>query len=340
LFLIRKTNINWLSIMVKNSSKSALDLGRETILMEAAVLVAVADALAATTDFESAVAAMAACRGRIVVTGVGKSAIIAQKMVATFNSTGTPALFLHAADAVHGDLGMVLTDDLVVCLSRSGATPEIQLLVPFLKKSGNTLVAVTAERDAYLARQADFLLFTPVDQEADPNNLAPTSSTTAQMAVGDALAVCLMARRGFSPNDFARVHPGGALGRQLNLRVGDLAERHDKPRVGPDATLPEVILEMTSKRLGATAVTNAQDEILGIITDGDLRRMLAATGMPAGVCAKDIMGTAPKTMEAGALAVEALALMRQHAITQVLAVAAGKYAGMVHLHDLLREGLV
>jgi arabinose-5-phosphate isomerase len=317
-----------------------LSIARQTIRIEAEALLALAESLDDTTDFQRCVEAIAASPGRLVLTGIGKSAIVAQKITATLNSTGTPALFLHAADAIHGDLGMIRQHDLVLCISKSGETAEIKVLVPLVKNFGNPVIAMTANRQSSLARQADYVLWTPVEQEADPNNLAPTASTTAQMALGDALAVALLAHKGFSPGDFAKFHPGGALGKQLYLRVRDLYTLHERPAIRPDATLNEVILEISSKRLGAAAVLDENEQLMGIITDGDLRRMLQLGGDFSTVHARDILSPQPKTIAPDALAVDALALMRQHSISQLVVLEAGKYLGMVHLHDLVREGLV
>jgi arabinose-5-phosphate isomerase len=317
-----------------------LEIARQTIQIEADALRALADSLGESTDFQRAVEAIAASHGRLVLTGIGKSAIVAQKIVATLNSTGTPALFLHAADAIHGDLGMIQPHDLVLCLSKSGETPEIKLLVPLLKNFGNPLLAMTANRQSTLARQADYLLWTPIEQEADPNNLAPTASTTSQMALGDALAVALLAQRGFSPEDFGKFHPGGALGKQLYLRVRDLYTLHERPAVHTEASLHDIILEISSKRLGATAVLDEAGRLLGIITDGDLRRMLQRTEGFADVSARDILSPTPKCIGPDALAVDALALMRQYAINQLVVLENDRYLGIVHLHDLVREGLV
>jgi arabinose-5-phosphate isomerase len=320
---------------------SILDIARRTIQLEAEALVALAESLDDSPDFQRLVEDVAASPiSRLVVTGIGKSAIVAQKIVATLNSTGTPALFLHAADAIHGDLGMVQPADFVICLSKSGETPEIKVLAPLVKNFGNPLVAITANKKSSLARQADYLLYTPIEQEADPNNLAPTTSTTSQMALGDALAVALLSRKGFGTQDFAKFHPGGALGKQLYLRVQDLYPLHERPVVGPDATLTEVIVEISSKRLGATAVISPNDELLGVITDGDLRRMLQRGGDFGAVKASEILSPAPKSVSPDTLAVNALALMRQHSISQLLVVDNGRFLGIVHLHDLLREGLV
>lgn len=278
--------------------------------------------------------------GRVVVTGIGKSAVIAQKMVATLNSTGTPALFMHAADAIHGDLGMIQPDDIVFILSKSGSSPEIKVLVPFIKNFGNPVVAVCGSSESYLATHADYFINTTVEKEACPNNLAPTTSTTAQMVMGDALAVCLLSMKGFSAEDFARFHPGGALGKRLYLRVGDLARQNQAPLVAPDASVREVIYEISSKRLGATAVVDATGDLLGVVTDGDIRRMLEKHENPAGLTARDILTSSPKTIDAKELAVEALELIRKHNISQVVVTDSGKYTGFVHLHDMVREGLI
>lgn len=317
-----------------------LAVAQQTVLREAEALQALAASLAENTDFRDCLQTLTTCSGRIVLTGIGKSAIVAQKIVATLNSTGTPALFLHAADAIHGDLGMIQPSDMVICLSKSGETSEIKVLVPLLKNFGNPLIAMTANRSSTLARQADHVLWTPVEQEADPNNLAPTTSTIAQMAMGDALAIALLTHRGFSASDFAKFHPGGALGKQLYLRVRDLYAQHQRPVVALDTPLQEVILEISSKRLGATAVLDEKDQLAGIITDGDLRRMIQSGKNFTQYKASDILTKTPKTIAPEAMAVDALALMRQHAITQLLVLDKGAYVGIVHLHDLIREGLL
>ncbi len=324
--------------MVENDNIIAL--ARQTIRMEAEALTALADQLDETPDFEQCVRAIVRSAGRLVITGIGKSAIVAQKIAATLNSTGQPALFLHAADAIHGDLGMIRPEDLVLCLSKSGETPEIRVLLPLLRNFGNPIIAMTANRQSTLAQAAHYLLWTPVGQEADPNNLAPTTSTTAQMALGDALAVALLSLRGFTSADFAKFHPGGALGKQLYLRVRDLYPSHARPVVASDATLQEVILEISSKRLGMAAVLDNAGALVGVVTDGDLRRMLQKETDLLSVRARDIMTPNPKTIAPEALAVDALALMRQHSITQLLVADASGYLGVVHLHDLVREGLV
>lgn len=327
--------------MLPEKASDLIAIAQQTIRIEAAALLALADALDDTPDFETCVKSIAASPGRLVLTGIGKSAIVAQKIVATLNSTGTPALFLHAADAIHGDLGMIGPHDHVLCLSKSGETEEIKVLIPLLKTFGNPLIAMTANRQSTLGRQADYLLWTPIAQEADPHNLAPTASTTAQMALGDALAITLLSYKGFSTQDFARFHPGGALGKQLYLRVRDLYPLHGRPAVGPEATLHEVILEISSKRLGATAVLETDGHLLGIVTDGDLRRMLEREAVDYGALhAHDLLTPAPKCIAPNALAVDALALLRQYAINQLVVLEEGRYLGMIHLHDLVREGLL
>ncbi len=277
--------------------------------------------------------------GRLVITGIGKSANIAQKLVATFNSTGQPALFMHAADALHGDLGSVQKNDVVMCISKSGNTSEIKALLPLLKGMGNDLVAMTGNIDSFLAKQSDYLLNTSVDKEACPNNLAPTSSTTAQLVMGDALAVCLLECRNFSDVDFARFHPGGALGQRLFLKVSDLSAQNQSPQVSVDADVKSVIVEISQKRLGATAVLQG-DVIKGIITDGDIRRMLEAGGDFMNLQAKDIMCENPKQIQADELASVALEIMEEHKITQLLVMEATSYIGIVHLHDILKEGII
>ena len=278
-------------------------------------------------------------KGTIVFSGIGKSAIIAQKIAATMNSTGTSAVFMHAADAIHGDLGVIRENDLVVILSKSGETPEIKVLVPLIKLRGNTIVAMVGNRNSTLARQADYVLDVTVDSEGIPGNLAPTSSTTAQLVMGDALAVSLMRCRGFSADDFAKLHPGGALGKQLYLRVKDLYLNNEKPEVGPDDSLAQVIIEMTKKRLGAAVVVD-QDRIAGIITDGDLRRMLLKHPDIEHVKASDIMTPDPKTIDEDDLVADALHKMRYNSITQLPVLKAGRYAGVIHLHDILKEGVL
>lgn len=292
-------------------------------------------------DFEKAVKAIYETKGRVVISGIGKSALIAQKLVATLNSTGTPAVFLHAADAIHGDLGMVQQEDVVMIISKSGESPEIKVLVPLVRNFGNTLIAMVGSIGSFLARQANIILNTTVSQEACPNNLAPTSSTTAQLVMGDAIAVSLMELRGFTPEDFARFHPGGTLGKKLYLRVSDLYVNNEKPQVSLSASLKEVIVEISKKRLGTTAVIDEKNRLLGIITDGDLRRMLEKNIPLDSVTAKEIMTLNPKTIVADALAVEALDRLRKFDINQLVVVAEDSvYLGFIHLHDLIREGLI
>ena len=298
--------------------------------------------LAAQLDenFEKAIDCLSNCKGRIVISGIGKSAIIAQKIVATLNSTGSPAIFLHAADAIHGDLGMVQQDDVVVIISKSGESPEIKILLPLIKNFGNCLIAITGNLESYLAKKSDFVLNTTVEQEACPNNLAPTTSTTAQMVMGDVIAVCLMEKRGFNAEGFAKFHPGGALGKKLYLRVSDLYLDHEKPEVKTEASVKEVIMEMTRKRLGATAVTGSDGKLVGIITDGDLRRMLEKSDSIQHITARDIMTQNPKTISPDEMAVNALDLMRKNSITQLVVAEGEAYLGILHLHDLVKEGLI
>ncbi|MBK7213433.1 MAG: KpsF/GutQ family sugar-phosphate isomerase [Bacteroidales bacterium] len=277
--------------------------------------------------------------GRVIVTGIGKSANIASKIVSTLNSTGTPSSFMHAADAVHGDLGMIRNEDIIICLSKSGNTPEIKVLIPLLKLQGNTLVAMVGNTDSYLAKQADIILNTSVEREACPNNLAPTSSTTAQLVMGDALAVALLECRGFTSGDFARYHPGGALGKRLYLRVSDVYKNNERPEVSLDDDIRTVILEISSKRLGVTAVTS-NGMLEGIITDGDLRRMLHTHSTIDGIKASSIMSHSPRTIDPEALVSDALDLMRSNNITQLLVTQQNQYMGVIHLHDILREGII
>lgn len=291
--------------------------------------------------FEGCINAILAIRGRVVVTGIGKSAHIANKMVATLNSTGTPAMFMHAADAIHGDLGMIQREDFVICISKSGNTPEIKVLVPLLKRKGVQLAALVANTGSYLAEQADFVLNAGVEREACPNNLAPTTSTTAALALGDALAICLLESRDFSSDDFANLHPGGSLGKRLYLKVEDIYRNNAAPAVRESTNLKEIIIEISSKRLGATAVLKDDENTLsGIITDGDLRRMLTHFDSLQDIRATDIMTPTPITIDCAEYAVAALAIMQQKNITQVIVTRNGAYEGFVHLHDLLKEGLV
>lgn len=291
-------------------------------------------------DFEKAIDAMAACSGRVVISGIGKSAVIAQKIVATLNSTGTPSIFMHAADAIHGDLGIVQQEDVVIVISKSGESPEIKVLVPLIRNFGNILIGMVGNIESYLAKQSDIVLNTTVEQEACPNNLAPTTSTTAQLVMGDTLAVCLMEKKGFKSEDFAKFHPGGILGKKLYLRVSDLYPGNEKPKVLPSDSLKNVIVEMTQRRLGVTAVTDEKGILLGIITDGDLRRMLKDNIHIDHVKAADIMTVNPKTIGPEELAVTALDLLRKKEITQLAVVENGLYLGIIHLHDLIKEGII
>ena len=308
------------------------------LFQEAQAISHLADAL--DHRFTDCVEAILACKGRVVITGIGKSAHIASKMVATLNSTGTPALFMHAADAIHGDLGMIQPEDFVICISKSGNTPEIKVLVPLLKRKGSKLAALVSNNDSYLAQQAHFVLNAYVESEACPHNLAPTTSTTAALAVGDALAVCLLEARGFGSHDFANLHPGGSLGKRLYLKVEDVYRQNAAPKVSEKANLKEIIVEISSKRLGATAVLAEDGKLSGIITDGDLRRMLAKYNSLDGVSATDIMTKNPLTIAHDAYAAEAMALMQERNITQLVVTKNATFEGFIHLHDLLKEGLV
>jgi len=290
-------------------------------------------------SFTDAVEYIYNSNGRVIITGIGKSAIIANKIVATLNSTGTPAIFMHAADAIHGDLGTILEQDVVICISKSGTTPEIKVLVPLIKVRGNKLVAITSNSDSFLGQQADFILNAFVEKEACPNNLAPTTSTTAQLVIGDALAVCLLDLKGFSSKDFAKFHPGGSLGKKLYLRVSDLTKINKKPVVQLDTNIKEVIVEISENMLGVTAVID-KNKVVGIITDGDLRRMLVKADSFHGLTAKDIMSKHPKTISNNAMAVEAIEIMDKNGITQIIAVDNGTYCGIVHIHNLTNEGIL
>jgi arabinose-5-phosphate isomerase len=319
-------------------TKNIQDIAIRTIQLEAESVAGLKNYI--NEDFTRAVDAVFSCKGRLIVSGIGKSAIVAQKIVATLNSTGTPGLYMHAADAIHGDLGMVQQEDVVMLMSKSGNSPEIKVLVPLIKNFGNILIGMVGNEQSFLAKKADILLNTTVSKEACPNNLAPTSSTTAQMVMGDALAICLMELHGFTGDDFAKFHPGGILGKKLYLRVSDLYPENEKPKVSPDQNLKEVILEMTRTRLGITAVTDDDNRLLGIITDGDLRRMLEKNSQLETVRAIDIMTADPKTIGAEELAVQALDLLRKYGINQLAVTLEGKYLGILHLHDLIKEGLI
>lgn len=315
-----------------------LDIARQTLQLEAQAIMELQEKI--DGQFTDIINQLHHMKGRLVVSGIGKSAIIGQKIVATLNSTGTPSIFMHAADAIHGDLGMVQQGDIVMIISKSGESPEIKVLVPLIQNLGNPLIAMVGNLESTLAKGANWILDTTVSQEACPNNLAPTSSTTAQLAMGDALAVCLMETRGFGSADFAKFHPGGALGKKLYLRVGDLSKLNEQPSVDENSSLKAVILEMTRKRLGLTAVLDNEMQLKGVITDGDLRRMLEKGGDLENTQAKDIMGIHPKTIAPDALAVDALDRMRKNNITQLIVTENNTYLGVIHLHDLVREGLI
>ncbi len=313
-------------------------LAKKTIEQQAEAIAGIANFI--DQDFTKAVELIKNCKGRLVVSGIGKSAIIAQKIVATLNSTGTPALFMHAADAIHGDMGMIQQNDVVMIISKSGDSPEIKVLVPIVKNFGNTIIGMVGQTQSYLALHADIILNTTVEQEACPNNLAPTTSTTAQMVMGDALAISLMNERGFSSDEFAKFHPGGTLGKKLYLKVLDLCLQNEKPKVYTHAFLKDVILEISKNRLGATAVLNKDETLAGVITDGDLRRMLENNILLHEVQAADIMNKNPKTISSSQLAIDALDVMRKNNVNQLLVIDEGKYAGIIHLHDLVREGII
>jgi arabinose-5-phosphate isomerase len=317
---------------------SLKQIARRTIELESQSVSGLSEFI--NDDFEKAVQTIAGNKGRFVISGIGKSAVIAQKIVATLNSTGTPSVFMHAADAIHGDLGIVQQEDVVMIISKSGESPEIKVLVPLIKNFSNILIGMVGNLDSYLARQSDIILNTTVEQEACPNNLAPTTSTTAQLVMGDALAVCLMELKGFNTDDFAKFHPGGSLGKKLYLRVADLYINNDKPKVTAEKSLKEVIVEISARRLGATAVVDDKENLIGVITDGDLRRMLEKNISLDKITAADVMTKTPKTIAAGELAVDALDMMRKKSITQLVVTNNGKYLGFIHLHDLIREGLI
>ena len=320
-----------------SSKKSIVALAKETIAIESLAISQLADFIDDT--FAEAVDLIYNSTGRVIITGIGKSAIIANKIVATLNSTGTPSVFMHAADAIHGDLGLILSDDIVICISKSGNTPEIKVLIPFLKNAGNTLIAITGNQKSVLAEQADFVFNSYVEKEACTINLAPTTSTTAQLVIGDALAVCLLELRGFTKDDFAKYHPGGALGKKLFLKVRDILALNEVPAVRPDASIKNVIVEISEKRKGVTAVTLA-DKIVGIITDGDLRRMLSVTEDLSKLKAEDIMSKNPRSITIDAMAIDAMELMDTHKISQLLVEDQGNYAGVIHIHDLIKEGII
>ncbi len=319
------------------STSNIQTLAKETIELQAKAIANLVESV--NDDFEEAVKLIYNCKGRVVITGIGKSAIIANKIVATMNSTGTPAIFMHAADAIHGDLGNIQQDDVVICISKSGNTPEIKVLIPLLKNFKNPLIAITGNKTSFLGTQANHVLNSYVSKEACPNNLAPTTSTTAQLVMGDALAVALLNLRGFTSQDFARYHPGGALGKALYLRVSDLIAQNEKPQVSPEASIKEVIVEISEKMLGVTAVID-KTEVIGVITDGDLRRMLKNNDDFAHLKAKDIMSASPKTISHDAMAVDALEVLEANDISQIIALKNTTYAGVVHIHNLVKEGII
>lgn len=320
-----------------STKKNIIESAKETILIEAEAIKRLVDLVDA--DFENAVKTIYSSKGRVVVTGIGKSANIATKIVATLNSTGTPAVFMHAADAIHGDLGNIQQSDVVICISKSGNTPEIKVLVPFIKLSKNPIIAITGNKDSFLGQHADHVLNSYVEKEACPNNLAPTTSTTAQLVIGDALAICLLNLKQFGSKDFAKYHPGGTLGKKLYLRVDELVSRNQAPKVHLDAPIKDVIVEISEKMLGTTAVVD-EGKLVGIITDGDIRRMLENNNDISSLTAKDIMSSDPIQVEATTMAIEALEMMQRRNITQVLVTRNGDYAGVVHFHDLLKEGII
>ncbi len=320
-----------------NTKNSIISSAINTIEIESNAILNLKELL--TSEFEGAVNQILLSKGRVIVTGIGKSANIATKMVATFNSTGTPSIFMHAADAIHGDLGNIQKDDTVLCISKSGNTPEIKVLIPLIKNYGNKIIGITGNPDSFLGKQADFFINSYVEKEACPNNLAPTSSTTAQLVLGDALAVALLKLRNFTSSDFAKYHPGGALGKKLYLRVADIIENNEKPQVSATDSIKTVIVEISSKRLGTTAVINA-NKLVGIITDGDLRRMLESHSEIANLQAKDIMSVSPKTVSSDTLAIDALHKMEDNSIAQLIVVNnTNEYLGVIHLHDILKEGI-
>ena len=320
-----------------NNSDSIIKIAKKTIETEGKAILNLSKFV--NSDFTNAVNLIYNSKGRVIITGIGKSAIIANKIVASLNSTGTPSIFMHAADAIHGDLGIILPDDIVICISKSGNTPEIKVLVPLIKKAKNKMIAITGNLDSFLGKEADFVLNAFVDKEVCPNNLAPTTSTTAQLVIGDALVVCLLELRKFSSSDFAKYHPGGALGKKLYLKVEDISSVNEKPKVNSKASIKDVIIEMTEKMLGVTAVLE-NNKIIGIVTDGDLRRMLTKTSNFTGFTAKDIMSKNPKCISSDKMAVDAKEIMETYGISQLLVESNGKYAGIVHIHDLVKEGII
>ena len=334
--MISCTVTNFKKRKIVNNDK-IISVAKQTIKTESKAILNLVSLV--NHEFAEAVRYIYQSNGRVIITGIGKSANIATKIVATLNSTGTPSIFMHAADAIHGDLGTIQENDSVICISKSGNTPEIKVLVPLIKAIGNKLIAITANKDSFLGLEADYVLNAYVEKEACPNNLAPTSSTTAQLVMGDALAMALLDLRGFSSSDFAKFHPGGSLGKQLYLRVSNLTQQNKKPQVTPNTNIKEVIMEISKNMLGVTAVIK-DTEIVGIITDGDLRRMMSTNDSFKGLTAKDIMSKNPKTIDNNAMAVAAMELMEINGITQIIAQENGVYSGIVHIHDLTKEGII
>ena len=320
-----------------STTETILATAKRTLLSESKSIETLVNYL--DDDFAKSVIEIYNTKGRLVVTGIGKSALIAQKIVATLNSTGTPSMFLHAAEAVHGDLGMVQPEDIVICISKSGNSPEIKVLAPLLKRFGNTLIGMTADKNSFLGKESHYILHAYVESEACPNNLAPTNSTTAQLVLGDALAVCLMEMRNFKSEDFAVYHPGGALGKKLLLRVKDMLDTTHKPMVTPDASIKKVIMEISEKRLGVTAVIE-NNQVIGIVTDGDIRRMLNNRDTFTDLTAQDIMTKNPKNINSSILVSEALDILENNSITQLVVIDNNEYKGILHLHDILKEGIV
>lgn len=323
---------------MNQSTEKIIQNAKDAITEEALSISQLAEYL--DDSFAEIVRTIIQCNGRVVVTGIGKSANIGTKIVATLNSTGTPSMFMHAADAIHGDLGMICPNDIVLCISKSGNTPEIKVLVPLVTRLGNKLIGMVSDTNSYLAKHSDFVIKATVDREACPNNLAPTNSTTAQLVMGDALAVCLLKYRNFSVDDFARFHPGGSLGKKVYMRVKDLYGKTEAPRVLPTTSINETIIEISSKRLGATAVIDGEMNLIGIITDGDLRRMLERHKDFSQLTARDIMNSSPKTISEEELAINAFNIMEDKCITQLVVTDGTKYCGIIHLHDILKEGIM
>ena len=324
---------------MKKYQQSIKEIAKATIIEEAEAIKKLSSYI--DDDFEKAVDSIFISNGRVIVTGIGKSAIIGQKIVATMNSTGTPAIFMHAADAIHGDLGVIQADDTVLCISKSGNTPEIKVLVPLIKNRGNKLIGMVSNTDSYLAHNSNFVLKATVEKEACPNNLAPTTSTTAQLVIGDALAICLLNKKSFTKEDFAKVHPGGTLGKKLYMRVDDLYKNNDKPQVYEDTSLNDIIYEISSKRLGSTAVINNEGLIVGFITDGDIRRMLQTENNISNITASRIMSKRPKSVKIEDMAIKAFQLMEKYKITQLPVVDENdKYLGIIHVHDIIKEGII